>query len=212
MASIIDWYSLDHLFLGFVIGMALVFRKFSFFKSGLIAGFLVVFWEVYERIMGVGESYLNSFFDILLGLAFFLLGYFLVKKYKFEFFRFRFTRHSNFFDMWSLIHLGFWGIIAGILLFFEINLIITLPFCLIIMIIYEYFERIIGVGEKFINSFGDIIFNLLGFLLIYLLNLKFSFSKDNLIGIVVNFGIIVMFLSFWGHDHYRNHKKSNKKI
>lgn len=83
--SFFDMWSIGHFLTYGLVAIFLFEFKFNLIKGLSIAIPLMVFWEIYERKIGVGESYLNSIFDIIFGIAGFILFYLASSNLAFNF-------------------------------------------------------------------------------------------------------------------------------
>lgn len=199
--ALIDLFSLNHALIGFLLAGIFVFSRKKFFFGFSFSASVLFLWEYYEFLFRIGEPLANSLFDLFIGLLFFCLGYIIFSRNIEGLLRYRFTRHEKIVDGWSIVHFFIWATIAVILSFFNIKILTSLIILLPIMILYEYFERLMGVHESLGNALGDIFFDLMGFVLIFLI--KDILSVDNKIGLLVNSIVILAFLSLCGKRRNR---------
>lgn len=73
-------------------------------------------------------------------------------------------RHGRYVDLWSLVHILSGALLAGIFFYLGLNLFWSATFALIVLLGWEFFEAVIGIGETVGNVVMDIILGMAGYL------------------------------------------------
>jgi len=199
---VINFWSLMHFLTGVALGIIFGLRKTKFIKSLIITLILALAWEYYEILISIGESTLNIISDVVFVLLGMLIFYKIIYRYnpKEE----RLTHHRKMFDVWSINHFFTGAIYITVMEILNSPLWLSLISFLIVSFGWEYYERVIKVGEYKINREGDIISNLVGFFSILFVNLYLS-SINQRVALIIAFilmgTIVVSFIKLKEHTN-----------
>jgi len=72
----IDWWAAVHLIAGSTLGIIFRLIEVPIRLAITIVFSLLVFWEIFERLLGITEMWQNRVIDIIIGLSGFIIGYY----------------------------------------------------------------------------------------------------------------------------------------
>jgi hypothetical protein len=80
--NVLDLWSIMHFCFGLIICAVTYVLEIKMPLAIFVAVFLAVLWEIYERLRGINELWLNSLLDIVFTLLAFVLAFYLIRYLK----------------------------------------------------------------------------------------------------------------------------------
>lgn len=72
-------------------------------------------------------------------------------------------QEAQYLDLWSIVHLLSGMVLAMIISFFGLSFWFSVFVAFILMVLWEFFESAIGIGEHATNLFTDLVVGLIGY-------------------------------------------------
>ena len=108
---------------------------------------------------------------------------------------------ARYFDYWSIVHVLTGTVLGFLFLYGDLAPHVSYGAVLVLLILYEVYEYVKGIHEVWPNRIGDVVYGVLGFVIVYEV-LFASVEKQNLLVPMIVFIGVALTLSFLGVRAY----------
>lgn len=105
-------------------------------------------------------------------------------------------KHGKYIDLWTVVHILSGALLAGIFYYLGLDLFWSATYTLVVLLGWEFFEALVGIGETVGNVVMDIIFGMAGYLALAHLHYFEHWGFDWRAYLSLLF--VTLFLSLWG--------------